>query len=228
MLGALWFFIINVTGDESRCRAIVPTVSTVDWYTRNASKFIGENDSTDHRADYQRALSFVSVPKPVVLDVGCAQGRDMDGFLKMGVGRVMGVEPSKPLAEAARARTGQRVFEKGFETIVVGEDIAPQSVNLIWAMASFLHIPEAQQLSAFQKASEILASDGIISVTYKVGNGERLEQRGDFNLLYMDMTEERLKALISKVPALQIVSIDIQEDYNRRGLFWIRAIIKKK
>jgi SAM-dependent methyltransferase len=200
---------------------------TVDWYDENASRFISTNDHSDHSADYFHALSFVQAPSPRILDVGCAQGRDIEGFLKLEVGEVLGIEPSRPLAEFAASRTGALILQKTFEEIEVGKDLQPESFDLIWAMASFLHIPADRQVSALEKASELLRVGGIFFASYKVGEGERIETRGEHRLLYFDVSEVEFRRLIERVPQLRIESLDIQNDPSRPGLQWLRAVLRR-
>ncbi len=212
--------------NEETCRGALKT--TVDWYNLNASKFIALNDATDHSTDYQAALALVQTERPVVVDVGCAQGRDIQGFLNRGVEKVIGIEPSQELALHAQQRTKQTVLNKRFEDVVVGKDIPAGSVDLVWAMAAFLHIPLSRQVEAFQKISELLRVGGVARLSYKVGQGERLENRDGLNLIYTDMTEAVIREIIWKIPSLEIVSLNIETDYNRKNIQWLKIFVRKK
>lgn len=212
---------------SDRCDQSLEKVATVDWYNANSARFIETNDSTDHTDDYQFALSFAPVGNPRVLDVGCAQGRDIEGFLKLGVQSVVGIEPAQELAEHAAARNNVVVVNKKLEDVQLNEDIQSGSIDLIWAMASLLHVPEQEQVSSLTKLAAMLSDDGVIVATYKVGNGNRLERRGDHTLLYFDTTDEAFRRIVDRIPSLRIEATNVQEDYNRPGLFWIRVVLKK-
>lgn len=227
MLAQSLFIAFALIQSSEGCDGSFEGAATVDWYDQNASRFIKTNDKTDHTSDYQFALSFSPVKAPRVLDVGCAQGRDIEGFLKLGVKSVIGIEPSQKLAEHAAARNAVVVVNKKLEDVQLGEDIEPGSIDLIWAMASLLHIPEESQVASLKKLADFLSEGGVIVASYKVGGGNRLERRGEHDLLYFDTTEEALRGLVERVPSLRIETSNVQEDYNRPGLFWLRVVLKK-
>lgn len=234
----LFFMMIQtINPSEDACRDSmanpgVPT--TLEWYNSRAADFVNRTADKNHVADYDFVLGFLKAQenlspdgKPRVLDIGCAQGRDIIGLRTRGAGEIVGLEPAGELARLAEQNSGARIINKRLEDLEVGSDVEPESFDLIWAMASLLHIKAADQVDVLRKAASLLRDGGVLFASYKVGSGERIDSRGDYHLLYFDVDEPEFRRLIAQVPELMIEDLRIQESESVPGLHWLRLVLRK-
>ncbi|AGH82078.1 hypothetical protein PCNPT3_10700 [Psychromonas sp. CNPT3] len=190
---------------------------SIQYYQNNADIFFENTVGVDMEELYQPFIS--RLPKnALILDAGCGSGRDSKAFISKGF-RVDAFDASSEMVKRAKDLTGLDVQFKRFEEV---DDVA--HYDAIWACASLLHVPEKELATTFEVLSNALKSKGIFYVSFKLGENQR-EKDGR---IFTDMTEERLKKLLSNFLDLSVININLTEDKRpTRNEVWLNALLIK-
>src|ERR1019366_7277192 len=95
----------------------------------------------------------------------------------------------------------------------------------IWACASLLHIARRDLNSVLARLTKALKPNGVLYLSFKRGDSERMENGRFFN----DLNETLLAATLANHPELALVQVWITEDVrnDRRGRQdWLNAIVR--
>ncbi len=163
-----------------------------------------------------------------VLDAGCGSGRDALAFMHAGH-RVAAFDASPELASLASKHTGLDVHVLDFLSL---SDVAQLGLltgtrfDGIWACASLLHVAEADQPEAWERLWRFLAPGGVVYVSYKRGQGERVDELGR---PFTDATEQRLMAWVEQLPGVTQVRTWVTAD-QRQGQThaWLNALVQRE
>lgn len=120
--------------------------------------------------EIERFIGYLPEAQGVVLDVGCAYGRDAKLLSASGV-NVVGVDSSTAFIRRAR--------ELCPEVLFVAKDIReveyrPGVIAGIWTHATLLHFKAAELRSILEKFAEWLMPGGVLFASFKAGIGEEL------------------------------------------------------
>lgn len=192
---------------------------TLDYYNQHADAFFDATINVDMDNIYQKFLPFLT-PNAHIVDAGCGSGRDALYFKKSGF-KVTAFDASVELAHKAQSLLDQPVAATTFEQFSTSN-----KVDGIWCCASLLHLSKTELLPSLQNLNTHLSDGGVMYVSFKYGDAERLEHGRQF----IDMNESTLTALINKLPELTIHETWITND-NRPGREnekWLNAILFKK
>ena len=119
------------------------STTTLDYYNKNAKKFITGTRSVDFGIVQNRFLDKLH-PGAEILDYGCGSGRDTKYFLEQGC-KVTAIDGSQELCKLASEYTGIPVKHMLFRDLDEEE-----AYDGIWACSSILHVP-ANELRAHYK-----------------------------------------------------------------------------
>lgn len=117
-----------------------------------------------------KTLDMFSDP-PRILDIGCGDGRDTCYLRSKGADTV-GIDLSKEMIKIALERYPQDHFlrmdmrDMGFRD---------ESFDCLWASASLIHIPSSQLNHLVREMHRVLAPEGLVALSFKVGNKEGFE-----------------------------------------------------
>lgn len=119
----------------------------------------------------KRLLSFTSKSKPLILDVGCGDGRHCIIIEKNG-GKAIGIDLSQNMLEEAKALYPNGEFRK--------MDMRKLSFNDgffdgIWASGCIYHVAKSDVTKVIEEFRRVLTIDGTIAVNFKLGRGEGME-----------------------------------------------------
>lgn len=192
---------------------------TIEYYNKKANEYTADTQNVDF-SELQNAFTGRLKPGAHILDLGCGSGRDSKSFIDKGY-RVTSVDGSEKLADIACRYIGRDVICSTFQ------DYEPAEIfDGIWACASLLHLPIDELKDVMSKISEHLTADGYMYASFKYGtfSGER---NGRY---FIDMTEDRIKDLINKIPLLEIEELTLTEDVrpNRKSEKWLNVFLVKK
>ena len=112
-----------------------------------------------------------------VLDAGCGPGRNAAAFKSRGY-RVTGIDASPAMVELAR-RSGIDAHVMTFQQMTFHEEF-----DGIWASASVLHVPRAELPEVLHRFARALKPEGILYVSLKEGQSERIAEDGRFFSYY--------------------------------------------
>ena len=169
------------------------STTTLDYYNKNAKKFISGTISVDFGIVQNRFLDKLH-PGAEILDYGCGSGRDTKYFLEQGY-KVTAIDGSQELCKLASEYTGIPVKHMLFQELNEKE-----AYDGIWACSSILHVPANELRDIIKKMANALRAHGIIYTSFKYGTFEG-ERNGRY---FTDMTEETFAKLIQDMDELEI------------------------
>jgi superfamily II DNA or RNA helicase/SAM-dependent methyltransferase len=188
--------------------------STVAYYNQNAIDFFSNTIDVDMSALHDRFLATVT-PGGIILDAGCGSGRDANSFQSRGF-RVAAFDASPELARMACDHTGLNIVVRSFS------DVHEQSCyDGIWACASLLHLPEISIPAALGRLWAALKPGGSFYLSFKLGQGERVQNGRHFT----DATEIQLRDWLAVLPDLLGIECWLSTDQRPgRSEQWLNAI----
>ena len=139
-------------------------------------------------------------------------------FHEMGY-QVDAFDASSAMVELARQHTGLPV-----QLMTFSEIDGKAQYDGIWCCASLLHVPSSELLAVMQKLADALKPGGVWYLSFKYGNGERVQGERRFT----DLDEEGLRELLKTVPGMESASLWATQD-NRpdRDETWLNGILRK-
>ena len=190
---------------------------TLDYYDQNAERFAADTLDVKFTDIQDRFLGYLA-PGALILDFGCGAGRDSRYFATKGfrveacdgseemvriaalnVGAVatsavstseaenalQAETPDETSASDATSEVGNRVQVR---RMMFSELDEIERYDGIFACASILHVPYAEQPDVFSRMRRAVKKGGVIYVSFKYGAFEG-ERNGRF---FTDLDEERL------------------------------------
>lgn len=154
-----------------------------------------------------------------ILDLGCGSGRDSRFFIDSGY-RVSALEASQPLAQLAAKHIGQPVIVQRYQQLSGFE-----CYDGIWACASLLHCSKQQISDVFTRCINTLKPGGVWYMSFKYGQGERLDERGRF---FNNYSATELEELLSAFAQLDIKRIwEESKSHNGYLQHWTNCLVRK-
>jgi len=171
---------------------------TSDYYDLNAEAFRQRTAGCDLAPLYEGFLSRLP-PGAHILDAGCGPGRDTLAFLGRGF-RVTAIDASAAMVDLATQATGQPARQLRLQEIEFHD-----AFDGVWANASLLHVPTGEIDDVLRRLVRSLVPEGLLHVSVKIGDGERIAPDGRF---FCDYTETVLRALFARHPSLRLLSLE--------------------
>lgn len=190
---------------------------TLHYYQNHAQDFFDGTVNVDMTPLYEAFTQHLAHGARV-LDAGCGSGRDAKAFHEMGY-VVDAFDASSAMVELAKQHTGLPV-----QLMTFSEIDGKAQYDGIWCCASLLHIPSSELSAVMQKLADALKPGGVWYVSFKYGNGERVQGERRFT----DLDEEGVRVLLRAVPGMEIASLWVTQD-NRpdRDETWLNGILRK-
>lgn len=190
---------------------------TLHYYLNHAQDFFDGTVNVDMTPLYEAFTQHLPNGGRV-LDAGCGSGRDAKAFHERGY-LVDAFDASSAMVELARQHTGLPV-----QLMTFSEIDGNAQYDGIWCCASLLHVPSSELPAVMQKLADALKPGGVWYVSFKYGNGERVQGERRFT----DLDEEGLRELLRAVPGMEIASLWATQD-NRpdRDETWLNGILRK-
>ncbi|HCM9620691.1 TPA: class I SAM-dependent methyltransferase [Enterobacter cloacae subsp. cloacae] len=191
---------------------------TLHYYENHAQDFFDGTVNVDMTSLYEAFTQHLPHGARV-LDAGCGSGRDAKAFHEMGY-QVDAFDASSAMVELARQHTGLPV-----QLMTFSEIDSKAQYDGIWCCASLLHVPSSGLPAVMQKLADALKPGGVWYVSFKYGNGERVQGERRFT----DLDEEGLRMGISNITDVAITSLWVTKDYRQeRSERWLNGILHKK
>ncbi len=157
---------------------------------------------------------------PAVLDVGCGPGRDMAWFEDRGAA-VTGIDVSSRMLELARERCVGELFAMDMRKLALPD----ASFDVVWSIASLLHLPKADAPLALAEFGRVAKPDGLVVVVVKAGDGERWERTGDWPQRLFARYEPRELRDACRAAGLTVESV--AESTSERGEVWLQVVARR-
>ena len=161
----------------------------------------------------------------LVLDVGCAGGRDSRNFLDNGF-RVVGIDVVEGFIEAS-----QRLYPEGkfYKMSVLDINFPEEQFDAIWANAVLLHLDDEDLVKALDNLRKVLKTKGTAFLSFKLGKEEAtvIDKLSDGEARYFNFTNEsKIIKLLEKFFKIDSYNI-ADDDANRDDVKWIRLFLTK-
>lgn len=199
------------------------TKQTIKVYEKMGSDYLDSIEKIPSTDLYK----FIKIIKPggLVLDVGCAGGRDTETLIQQGF-QVIGVDLVEKFLERARKRVPEATF---VNQNLLELDYKDNTFDAIWAHAVLMHLKKADFNQIMKKFYRFLKPGGKIHIRVKKGEGEHWvtdklspEQKRFFSFFQNDEMEE-----IMKKAGFNIILSDTVQDEVRDDLYWVWIWAKK-
>lgn len=161
-----------------------------------------------------------------VLDLGCGHGRDC-WYLENHGFRPVGIDLSGKMLEVAKKRCGRSLF---LNMDMRKIDKIPWQFDGVWSSASFYHIPKKEGYSVICKIQRVLKQKGILYLSVKQGEGERILGRPEIGVskFYSLYNEREIVELIEKA-GFEVFEVVVRGWLNKKDEdVWINVFARKK
>ncbi len=191
---------------------------SIDYYNKQAKKFIESTETADMTEIYQRFEKYLP-PKAAILDLGSGTGRDSMYFLSKGYD-VLAVDASEEMVKHSKLSLGDRVVLATFASFETDK-----TFDGIWACASLLHLDDKELELTIHKYLGLLNLQGVFYMSFKKGDTDYNTNERYFNCF----TQDTFIELINRFPSTNILELVETADVrpNRHDEKWINAIIRK-
>jgi len=148
------------------------TIKTYDKIASDYCKKTRQSKFLDWEESYiKKLLFFISKPQPLILDVGCGDGRHTILIEKNG-GRAIGIDLSKNMLSEAKTLYPNGDFRRmDMRKLLFDSD----SFDGIWASGSIYHVAKSDVRRVIREFKRILRLDGVLALSFKLGYGEGME-----------------------------------------------------
>lgn len=167
---------------------------------------------------------FISlVPKKAkVLDIGCGGGRDVAYFLEENLD-AFGIDTSNEILKEAKALAKKDVFKK---MDMLSLKFKENTFDGLWVVASLFHLTKKDSPTALKEFFRVLKPGGIIYISVKEGQGEKVIMQEKYNNLprfFAFYSQQELENLL-KENSFKILSSTVNDD---QGAKWVEVFAKK-
>lgn len=135
--------------------------------------------------------------------------------------QVVSIDASKEMVAATTKLTGQKALLLTFDALDFESEF-----DGIWACGSLVHVARRDLNSILTRFSRALKPNGVLYLSFKHGDAERMEGERFFN----DLNEAMLDEILSVHPELTPVQVWISEDlrnYRRGRQRCLNAIVRR-
>lgn len=190
---------------------------------KNSYKKLGKQYIDDisrlEPADLKRFIKSVS-QKGIILDIGCAAGRDSAKFVKAGF-NVVRIDLVEEFISLAKKRVPQGKF---YVMDLADLKLPKNHFDGIWACAVLLHVEKKDILKVLKSISRVLKTGGLLNIRVKRGKDskaliDKLSQGSgrNFTLFYKYELEEYVR----KAGFKMIKSRMFPDEAKRKNVKWI-------
>lgn len=191
---------------------------TIPHYEHNAQQLVDQYESLAFEIVHAGLLDLLPPPGKTILDVGAGSGRDAAWFASRGYD-VVAVEPSDAM------RTRARALHQSTRITWIDDSLPdlPQvrrlglTFDLILLSAVWMHIPPTSRERALRKMATLLAPNGRIAISLRIGDP-------DPGRAMHTVTLHELSALAQQFGLRLISAPDSQDKLGRASVSWTTAV----
>ena len=141
---------------------------TIRYYDDNGDEYVRGTVGVEMESVYGPFLELL--PKEGrILDAGCGSGRDTKAFVEREF-QVTAIDASEQMVAATTRLTGTPACQ-----LLLQEIEYQNEFDGVWACASLLHVPRKEIDDVLERIILALRPEGICYLSFKEGDGERLQ-----------------------------------------------------
>ncbi len=200
------------------------TTETIQTYNKIATEYAQNIATLSVEEEVEKLTTFLK-PPGLVLDLGCAAGRDSKILKDLGFDTI-GVDLSEKLLEIAKKNNPSIPF---VEADIRKLPFPDNYFDGLWANAVFHHLTKTEMPETLREWYRILKKDGIMFIKTKMGQGvwqgeDKLsaKETREFTLISIEEMENMLKT-----SGLEILGLHSVKDPAGRDILWLQAFCKK-
>ncbi|TAK58731.1 class I SAM-dependent methyltransferase [Patescibacteria group bacterium] len=186
-----------------------------DWHAEKSMQY-GWSSEID------TFLSLLPSKTQKILDVGCGNGRDIQTFLSKGFA-VEGLDYTHAAVEGLRKKFPNETF---YEADMRKTGLASELYGGIWACASVLNLPKSEVSLALNEFKRLLVPGGILFLSVKEGEGERMVPDRGGERFFSFYKEEELSQIVQE-SGFKIQKINTAEGVAVPAVRWISVYANK-
>lgn len=146
---------------------------TIETYNQIAQEYIKITRDTRPKHEFEAFCNIVA-PKGLVLDIGCAWGRDCKTFSERGFS-VIGVDLSSEMIRVAKEIASTCTFIQADMRCL---PVKGERVDGIWCSAALLHLKRSEISKALLEFNRVLKVGAPCFLQVKKGVGEEMNENG--------------------------------------------------
>lgn len=191
---------------------------TLQYYQHHAADFVDQTQGVDMKALYDKFLARLP-GSGSILDIGCGSGRDAQYFHQLAFD-VIAFDGSEAIVELAAQRSAFPVIHATFNDFTTD-----QRFDGMWACASLLHVPLAEQCATITHLVSFLKPNGVFYASYKLGQKET-HKGGRY---FCNVDADSFAQLIASIADLEIMEHWITGDQRpgRGNEQWFNVLLQK-
>lgn len=165
-------------------------------------------------------------PGSLILDVGCAGGRDSKRFIQRGF-RVIGIDLVDEFLEYAKKDVPEADF---YKMDLLELDFPQNCFDAIWACAVLLHIKKKDIPRALEEFRKVLKPGGKLYICVKEGKGAEYKAEklsGRQKRMFTYFTENELKNFLKKAGLKTIYAESFSDPLGRTDVKWFYVFAEK-
>lgn len=169
-------------------------------------------------ADVERGFALCNKKNPIVLEIGCGDGRDAREIQKR-TDHYRGIDISDAMIAIAREYAPDGIFEVAdVETYTF-----PKELDIVFSFASLLHSKKEDVERVLQRVHKALTDDGVFYISLKHGEYGEYSKTDEFGTrTYYFYTPELLRELAGDL--YEVVYEHVEE---RNGQMWLAMVLRK-
>lgn len=194
-------------------------LETVNSYNEHVKDYIAKSDrSCTYKDEIEKVFRLIKKDNPVVLELGCAYGRDAAEILKY-TRNYSGMDASERLINEAK----KRVPSGNFVVSTFKDFEFPANLDAVFAFASLVHVDMELMRIIMGKIYGSLNKGGVLFMTLKYGKyGATVSEDNIGKRTFYFYTPELIESLAPK--DFKVIG---KEDYYFREKHWFRIYLQK-
>jgi len=148
------------------------TIQTYDKIAPDYCKKTRQSKFLDWEETYiKKLMSFIAKSDPLILDVGCGDGRHSI-LIDSNGGRAIGIDLSKNMLGEARTLYPKGDFrEADMRNLPFDDDF----FDGVWSSGSIYHVTKSDAKKVIKEFRRVLKPAGAVAISFKLGQGEGTE-----------------------------------------------------
>ena len=193
---------------------------TISYYNKNAEKLLCNYDKANMDKTYKFISKYLKKDSQI-LDVGFGSGRDIRYFKSKNIS-IFGIEGSKEFLSIFKKRYPQlckNVFYSELPNINLSTKFN-KYFDLIFSMATLMHIPKEDHLLTINNIKKILKENGILILAYSCN-----ERKNDPRF-FERLTPKYIEELLLDNNFILIDNIISEDGLLRNEIEWVTQAFK--